>query len=188
MSVWDVINTEWDTDQETVNFGTRQFVVVDSALYDVVTLATVECQEAVWLGTLTDIWLVVRQSFAIIKNFQFLISVQGCKSEPKVCGNLWEQITVLAIENYIHILKDSCQTVLKSFSLDSCPSCLSWSSDGKFLFVLTETGFMTVIYVPQNLLVSSSQIPEFNSRNQPVDIHVGLNEILVLSNDGLLYR
>lgn len=44
---WNTINTEWDPDQETVNFGTRQFVVVDSALYDVVTLATVESQEIV---------------------------------------------------------------------------------------------------------------------------------------------
>jgi len=47
MSTWDVINTEWDPDQETVNFGTRQFVVVDSALYDVVTLATIESQGSV---------------------------------------------------------------------------------------------------------------------------------------------
>ena len=44
MSTWDIINTEWDPDQETVNFGTRQFVVVDSAIYDVVTLATIESQ------------------------------------------------------------------------------------------------------------------------------------------------
>ena len=47
MALWNVINTEWDPEQETVNFGTRQFVVVDSALYDVVTLATVECKETV---------------------------------------------------------------------------------------------------------------------------------------------
>lgn len=46
-SCWNVINTEWDTDQETVNFGTRQCVVIDSALYDVVTLATVECSTPV---------------------------------------------------------------------------------------------------------------------------------------------
>jgi len=44
---WDVINTEWDPDQETVNFGTRQFVQDGSALYDVVTLATVECSNPV---------------------------------------------------------------------------------------------------------------------------------------------
>lgn len=46
-SCWDIINTEWDTDQETVNFGTRQCVVVDAALYDVVTLATIECRNHV---------------------------------------------------------------------------------------------------------------------------------------------
>ncbi len=44
---WNVINTEWDPDQETVNFGTRQCVVVDAALFDVVTLATVECTNPV---------------------------------------------------------------------------------------------------------------------------------------------
>jgi hypothetical protein len=44
---WNVINTEWDPDQETVNFGTRQCVVVDSAIFDVVTLATVECTNPV---------------------------------------------------------------------------------------------------------------------------------------------
>lgn len=44
---WNIINTEWDPDQETVNFGTRQCVVVDSALFDVVTLATVECSNPV---------------------------------------------------------------------------------------------------------------------------------------------
>lgn len=44
---WNVINTEWDTDQETVNFGTRQCVVVDSTLFDIVTLATVECSNPV---------------------------------------------------------------------------------------------------------------------------------------------
>ena len=47
MAVWDVINTEWDTDQETVNFGTRQFVIIDASIYDVVTLATVECKDTV---------------------------------------------------------------------------------------------------------------------------------------------
>ena len=49
MAVWNTINTEWDPDQETVNFGTRQFVVVDSALYDVVTLATIESKKTVIL-------------------------------------------------------------------------------------------------------------------------------------------
>jgi len=116
------------------------------------------------------------------------LSLKGCKSEPKVCGNLWEQITVLAVENYVHILKDSCQTVLKSFSLDSCPACLGWSPDGKFLFIVSETGFMTVIYIPQNLLVNSRQISNFGPNNQPVDIYVGLDEILMLGSSGLLFR
>lgn len=44
---WNVINTEWDPDQETANFGTRQCVVIDAALFDVVTLATVECTNPV---------------------------------------------------------------------------------------------------------------------------------------------
>ena len=97
-------------------------------------------------------------------------------------------MTVLAVDNFVHILKDSCQTVLKSFSLDSHPSCLEWSLDGKFLFVVTEGGFMTVIYIPQNLLVSSRQLPNFGSQNRPINLYVGSNEVFVFNSNGLLLR
>ena len=47
---------------------------------------------------------------------------------------------------------------------------------------------MTVIYIPQNLLVNSRQISNFGPNNQPVDIYVGLDEILMLGSSGLLFR
>lgn len=175
---WDVINTEWDPDQETVNFGTRQCVVVDSALYDVVTLATVECSNPVSFITFVCYCVCLQHS----------IFLQGSKSEPKVCGSLWEQYMVLAVDNYCHILTDNCQVVLKSFSLDSCLSSFSWSSDGKFLFLVTEGGFLSVVYIPDSLLVATMPLPGFNSQNQPIHISVVNDEILVLSSNGTLFR
>lgn len=62
-SCWDVINTEWDTDQETVNFGTRQCVVIDSALFDVVTLATVECSNPVMQNLHTSLSCLLISSY-----------------------------------------------------------------------------------------------------------------------------
>ncbi|KAK4002762.1 hypothetical protein OUZ56_004564 [Daphnia magna] len=155
---WNVINTEWDTDQETVNFGTRQCVVVDSTLFDIVTLATVEC------------------------------SNPGLKSEPRVQGNMWEQYTVIAVDSYCHILTDNCQTVLKSFLLDSHPSCLAWSLDGNFLFIVTEGGHMSVIYIPDSLLLVTMPLPNFSLPNQAVYITIRKDEVLLLSSNGLLLR
>ncbi|EFX79172.1 hypothetical protein DAPPUDRAFT_304960 [Daphnia pulex] len=155
---WNVINTEWDPDQETVNFGTRQCVVVDSAIFDVVTLATVECTNP------------------------------GTKSEPRVNGSMWEQFTVMAVDSYCHILTDNCQTVLKSFSLDSFPNCLGWSLDGKFLFIVTEGGFMSVIYIPDSLLLATMPLPNFSIPNQAVYITVRKDEVLLLNSSGVLLR
>lgn len=101
---------------------------------------------------------------------------------------MWEQYTVLAVDNYCHILTDNCQTVLKSFALDSCPTCLGWSLDGNFLFLVTEGGYMTVIYVPDSLLIATLPMPNFSIPNQPVYITVGKDEVLVLSSSGVLIR
>ena len=176
---WDVINTEWDTEQETVNFGTRQCIVVDSALYDVVTLATIECSNPVSFDTFDISLLPVKH---------FLCFIQGAKSEPKVCGSMSDQHAVLTVDNFCHILSDNCQTVLKSFSLDSCLSCLSWSLEGKFLFLVTEGGCLTVVYAPDALLVATIPLPGFTSDNPPIYIHATADELIIVNFSGKLFR
>ena len=74
---WNVINTEWDPDQETVNFGTRQFVQDGSALYDVVTLATVECSNPVSLIKLKRNIFGTEKYFINLKNNVSSVSIQG---------------------------------------------------------------------------------------------------------------
>lgn len=114
--------------------------------------------------------------------------MQGSKSEPRVCGNMWEQYTVLAVDNFCHILTDNCETVVKSFALDSCPSNLGWSPEGDFLFVVTEGGCMSVIYIPDKLLITTLTLPNINISNQPVHITVRKEEVLVLTANGSLLR
>lgn len=118
----------------------------------------------------------------------FFHIIQGTKSEPRVCGSMWEQYIVIAVDSYCHILTDNCQTILKSFALDSCPSCLGWSSDGNFLFVVTEGGFMTVIYIPDSFLLTTMPLPNFTVPNQPVYITVRKDAVLLLSSNGVLLR
>ncbi len=101
---------------------------------------------------------------------------------------MWEQYTVLAVDNYCHILTDNCQTIVKSFSLDSCPSFLGWSSEGNFLFIVTEGGFMSVIYVPASLVIATMPLPNFSAPNHPVYITVRKDEVLVLCSNGMLLR
>lgn len=101
---------------------------------------------------------------------------------------MWEQFTVLAVDSYCHILTDNCQTVLKSFSLDSFPNCLGWSLDGKFLFIVTEGGFMSVIYIPDSLLLATMPLPNFRIPNQAVYITVRKDEVLLLNSSGVLLR
>ena len=108
--------------------------------------------------------------------------------EPKVIGSIWEQYTALAVDNYFHILSDNCQAVSKSFYLDSHPSSMAWSTDGNFLFVITEGGFMNVIYVPGNLIIDSRHVQLFSPENKPVNIFVRDEEILVLGSTGFLLR
>lgn len=86
---WDVINTEWDPDQETVNFGTRQCVVVDSALFDVVTLATVECSVPV-------IRVILELNEKFKSNFAFYRERNQNQKCVETCGShtqCWRLIT-----------------------------------------------------------------------------------------------
>jgi hypothetical protein len=101
---------------------------------------------------------------------------------------MWEQFTVLAVDSYCHILTDNCQTVLKSFSLDSFPNYLGWSLDGKFLFIVTEGGLMSVIYIPDSLLLATMPLPNFSIPNQAVYITVRKDEVLLLNSSGVLLR
>lgn len=110
------------------------------------------------------------------------------KSEPKVIGNLWEQYTVLAVDNYCHILADNCETSLKSFSLDSGLSCKTWSSDGQFLFLVTTGGYLTTLFIPDRFLITSMPLPNFSAPNHPVSIYAGMDEIMILSSSGVLLR
>lgn len=47
---------------------------------------------------------------------------------------------------------------------------------------------MTVIYIPDRLLVATIPLPNFNAPNHPVSIYVGMDEIMVLSSKGELLR
>lgn len=95
---------------------------------------------------------------------------------------------MIAVDSYCHILTDNCQTVLKSFLLDSHPSCLAWSLDGNFLFIVTEGGHMSVIYIPDSLLLVTMPLPNFSLPNQAVYITIRKDEVLLLSSNGLLLR
>ena len=126
-------------------------------------------------------------NYFIILTFPIL-SQELNKSEPRVIGNLWEQYTVLAVDNYCHLLADNCETRIKSFSLDSCLSCQTWSSDGQFLFLVTTGGVLTILFIPDRLLIATMPLPNFGAPNHPISIHVGVDEVMILSSIGLLLR
>jgi len=89
---WNVINTEWDPDQETVNFGTRQCVVVDAALFDVVTLDTVDCTNPV---SNDQVFIIL---FSNCKFFKYFRGQSLNQESMEACGNnlqFWQLIAIV---------------------------------------------------------------------------------------------
>ena len=95
---------------------------------------------------------------------------------------------VIAVDNFLHILADNGQTIMNSFLLDSSLSCMAWSEDGNFLFAMTGAGSLSVIHIPGNFLVGTQHLPICNNQNHPVNIHVGNDELIILTKNGTLLR
>lgn len=62
------------------------------------------------------------------------------------------------------------------------------SNDNNFLFVLTETGSLSIVHIPGNFLVGTQPIPICDAQDKPIHIHVSANELIILTTNGSLLR
>ncbi|KOC60522.1 Kinetochore-associated protein 1 [Habropoda laboriosa] len=117
MALWNKVKSGFDTEEETVNFGTRTIAESNGSLYETSTIATIQSD-----GKVTE-------------EPNVLASVQY----SRVCVAIDKSITIF--EN------ETCEEILLSVSFGLLITCYCVSHDGVFLFVILSNGMLYCLHL-----------------------------------------
>ena len=128
--VWNEVSTDFDTDEETANFGTRHALESEGNLYEVVTLATIEPGEQA-------VTTVSPQVRALATRDNVLVSADQCLL---VFSPSCAEVTPLVFPHTINTISVS-------------PCC-------RFLTAGLQNGSMQLVYLPAKRVLSGQVITE----------------------------
>ncbi|XP_023718978.1 kinetochore-associated protein 1 isoform X3 [Cryptotermes secundus] len=166
MAVWADVNTGFDAEEETVNFGTRTVSDDSNGLFETLTLATIHPQGE-----------VVKNPHVIAASF-----LGG-----SVC---------VAIDGFLIVFTDeTCSQIHFTYAFDSPIDCFTVSDDGLFIIVGVEGVIHFLCHsVKGHLLFSRSALPPVNNHDFvfiKIFIHATVNnlcDILMIGNSGQILR
>ncbi|KAI4495651.1 hypothetical protein M0802_008486 [Mischocyttarus mexicanus] len=119
MALWNNILSGFDTEDETINFGKRQFVESKTSIYETVTLASIQADREVKNNPSIQVFLHYTRLCLVVDKF----------------------ITVFEDE--------TCQNVLLNIAFDFLITSCCVSKNETFLYVLLENGILYCLYLAE---------------------------------------
>ncbi|KAK0087534.1 hypothetical protein PV325_000784 [Microctonus aethiopoides] len=164
---WNRVTSGFDCEDETINFGTRNFAENNGSIYETWTLATIESDSD-------------NENENITQN-------------PNVKATIWYEKMCIAIDTCITIFHDqTCRDVLTSIGFDSPITSYCLSMDGLCLFVSVEDITLHCFILNDGgRQIFNIDMSEYNCSNI-VKIYLqekeNIIDIIVISSNGDIYR
>lgn len=131
LSAWSRIETNFDPDEETSNFGTRYAIEASGKIFDVFTHATVAPQGPV----VKDPWLISRSR----------------KNPDKLA---------VVLDSYLHVFNHDLQEEVFSIDFKVIIDTLEWTPDANFLICGLRSGHAQLVHVPSQRPLPSIKITD----------------------------
>ncbi|XP_011646790.1 kinetochore-associated protein 1 [Pogonomyrmex barbatus] len=160
MSSWNRIQSGFDVDDETINFGTRIIAENNGSLYEACTVATIQSLERV-----DEVSMV-------------LASIQY----SKICVAIDKSITIFRDE--------TCDEILCNISFPSMITNYCISKDGFFLFVILATRILYCLHLLDGKIIFTKTIPENQNDIIKIFLKEQGEEIVIIliTNAGAIYK
>ncbi|KAF7379791.1 hypothetical protein HZH68_016739 [Vespula germanica] len=165
MALWNNVLSGFDTEDETINFGTRIVIESKTSIYEIVTLASV-------------------QADGEVKNKPI---IQASLQYTKLCIAVDKSITIFEDE--------TCQNVLLSIGFDSLITCYSISKDEEFLYVVLKNGMLYCLHLSDSggviFSINIFDLTDDYSNIMKISIEKDNNDstqVILINRKGVIYR
>ncbi|XP_024890261.1 kinetochore-associated protein 1 isoform X3 [Temnothorax curvispinosus] len=160
MTSWSRIQSGFDVNDETINFGTRIIAENNGSLYEACTVATIQSFEK------------VEQQPNVIASIQ----------HSKICVAIDKSITIFKDE--------TCDEILCNISFPSMIASYSVSKDGFFLFVVLATRILYCLHLSDGKIIFTKTIPDNEGNVIEIFLKEQSEEtfIILVTNTGAIYR
>ncbi|XP_035723867.1 uncharacterized protein LOC118442414, partial [Vespa mandarinia] len=165
MALWNNVLSGFDTEDETINFGTRIVIESKTSIYETVTLATV-------------------QADGEVKNKP---NIQGSLQCTKLCIAIDKSITIFEDE--------TCINILLSIGFDSLITCYCISRNEEYLYVVLKNGMLYCLHLSDNggVIFSINIFDLTNDYFNIMKIFIekennDLTQVILINGKGAIYR
>ncbi|XP_011864354.1 PREDICTED: uncharacterized protein LOC105560128 isoform X2 [Vollenhovia emeryi] len=160
MALWSKVQSGFDVEDETVNFGTRIIAENNGSLYEACTVATIQSIEK------------VEQQPHVIASIQ----------HSKICVTIDKSITIFKDE--------TCDEILCNISFPSMIASYCVSKDSFFLFVVLTTRILYCLHLSDGKIIFTKTIPDNKDKILEIFLKEQNKEtcITLVTNTGAIYR
>ncbi|KAG7212947.1 hypothetical protein KM043_002288 [Ampulex compressa] len=163
MALWSTIVSGFDTEDETVNFGTRITSKNNGVLFETCTIATIESNEK------------VTEKPHILATLQY---------SSRLCIAIDKSLTVFSNE--------TCRDVLFNIGFDTLISCYCISQNGVLLFIVLTNGILYCLHVPSGgKIIFTRNVTCHTNRIIKIFVQAecdGQTNVMLIGENGCLYR
>ncbi|XP_011703096.1 PREDICTED: uncharacterized protein LOC105459093, partial [Wasmannia auropunctata] len=160
MASWSRVQSGFDIDDETINFGTRIIAENNGSLYEACTVATIQSLEK------------VDQQPNVVASIQY----------SKICVAIDKSITIFKDE--------TCDEILCNISFPSMIAGYCISKDGVFLIVILTTRILYCLHLSDGKIIFTKTMPDNEGEVIEIFLKEQSEETLIIlvTNTGAIYR
>lgn len=144
MALWNKVQSGFNVDDETVNFGARTVAENNGSIYETSTLATIQSDGEVCCTSRTD-----HTKKMSGQNLSRCLCVsRQVIDNPNVSASIQYSMLCVAVDKSITIFSDeSCHEIILSVGFDSLITAYCLSKNGAFLFIALASGVFHCLHI-----------------------------------------